>query len=425
MRWIFSLLTVALVSACDVVLGIDELPPDPVREPGECATCAQSSCGAARESCLDDPGCLAAYRCVVGCALDDIGCRLHCEQAHAAANESRYRALDDCRRLECTDTCYGAAGFGHLVDAQCSCVDDVCAPFIRNCIRSGAGRQGEPIGDCERRFACLGDRQQPIDPEDGLWCTLSRAGGGAEANALRFCWQGAECGTCPIAGGRLNACVGNYQWSRAIPEEVQFNLAITDQRGRLIEGARVRACRAEDRETCARPAAEGVTNEKGEVTLPLPTFGGGFQGCFEVRADGFTPALWYPGRPIIADEALLAVAILPPAELEGYASALGAKTDPTRGQLTYVTRDCLFSPASDLTIAADAGAGSFVAYLVSGTPTRMGPTDATGRGAVVNAMPGPITVIARRGGEERGRITARVRAGWMTGVFVLPAQGGG
>lgn len=419
------LLAALTLASCDSALGIEKLPPDPAAEPAECAACTKTSCGAARASCVEDAGCLAAYRCLLGCALDDIGCRLHCEQTHAAANEARFRALDDCRRLECTDVCYGASGFGRLVDAQCSCIDDVCAPFVRNCVRSGAGREGERIGECERRFACLGDRKQPIDPEDALVCSLSREGGGPEANALRFCWQGAECGTCPIAGGRSTACVGNYQWSRAVPEQVKFNLTVTDQRGRLIENARVRACRAEDCETCARPVTQGVTDGTGVVPLALPTFGGGFQGCFEVRVDWHMPALWYPGRPIIADEAVLTVAVLSSEELDAYASALGTKLDLTRGQVLYATRDCLFSPASDLTISADAGAGSFVAYLNAGTPTRIGPTDATGRGAVVNATAGSVTVIARRGATEHGRMIASVRQGWMTGVFLLPAQGGG
>lgn len=417
------LLVAALCPGCDAALGIEQLPADRAPEQPTCNQCVRESCDAVRNECLDDPLCRETYACLTTCPLDDVVCRLRCEKSRAAgAATAKYRALDGCRRTNCTDECYGVGGFGRLVDERCGCTDANCELFVRSCIRSGESR-GELIGGCERRFACFGERALPIDPEDAVSCSLSRNDGDPEVNALRFCWQSATCGTCPMPGGGMQACAGKYQWATPIPDAVSFTLTVTNQQGRVIQDAAVAACAAPDCDACAAPVRTGRTNEVGAVKLVLPTFGLGFRGCFQLTASGYLDTLWYPGRPLTRDEAILRVPMVTQGEMDAYGVGLGAPILRTHGQILIATRDCIVAPASGITLEAMAGPESFAGYLRGGDTIRTGTTDGTGRGAIVNASPGPVTVIGRNTFGEFGRATVRARPGWMTGLFLFPNVG--
>ncbi len=424
---------VGALAACQVVLGVERLPPRAdAAESATCAPCVQSSCAKLRAACLDDPKCLDVYDCVARCGVDTAGCRAECERKKSgAAATAAYRDLDACRRVECTDECFGVGGFGATVHAACACTDEVCAPFIRSCIRSGAARpeSGEPIGECERRIGCFQTRAKPLDPDDAITCVLERTGGQAEMNAVRFCWQGATCGsaegTCPMAGGKLTSCIGQYQWSRPARDTVVFNLGITDQQGRVVVGATVAACAPADCGDCKDPVTTLVTGVDGTVDLALSTFGIGFRGCFHVTAPGKMPAIWYAGRPITRDEKLLRVPLLTLDEWTDYTKVVTTDPDPTRGQILIATRDCIHAPASGLTADLPPGSGGFVSYMQNGLPRLGGTTDDSGRAAIVNVIPGQHTVVMHDAAREYGRLEVYTRAGALTGMFMFPAVLGG
>lgn len=419
-----GLLAVALVlPSCQSVLGIEELPGRTVTlESAECGPCVSKDCPAVRDACLADRGCKEVYSCVAECGRDNLACRGDCERkfALAAAGEP-FRALDGCRRVNCTDECYGIGGFGGAVDPSCACTDAVCESFIRSCIRSGELR-GERIGDCERVFGCFGTRARPLDPDDAVTCMFDpRWGGQVEANVVRFCWQGAVCDSCPLAGGRMNARLGQYKWSGPISDQpVEFDLTVTDQRGKGVREAKVSACLTPDCAECSMPVASGKTDANGTASLKLSTFGLGFRGCFQIEAAGKMPTLWYLGRPISRGESLMRVPIFSADELATIVTPLGLKLDPTRGQVVVATRDCIFSAATGLTLDPLIAPDAFVAYLRNGAPSRVGTTDDTGRAAIINAPPGRIDIVLRSGDTEFSRSDVLARAGFLTGVYALP-----
>jgi len=175
------LVALALIAGCDSVLGIEELPGRaPIREPADCGTCGVASCKAERDACMDDPRCHELYSCVAPCVESAEGgpaCRRACENKSAASAGALWRALDACRRTNCADECYGFRGFGRLVSPECSCSDDLCEAFLKRCVRSGVDREGETIGGCERRLACLAGRPRPVDPDDAINCTYEDRSG--------------------------------------------------------------------------------------------------------------------------------------------------------------------------------------------------------------------------------------------------------
>jgi hypothetical protein len=416
---------VAAVCACSPILGIEELPrrADAIGEPAECRTCSEQSCRPVREACLNDPACREVYACAAACVGSKEGpvCRSKCERA-VAANGAAWKALDDCRRINCTDECYGITGFGVTADAACACSDDICAPFIRRCIRSGDGKTAR-VGDCERRFACIGQRARPVDPDDAISCTYEERGGQDELQLVRFCWQGAACGTCPVASGKMFECTGKYQWSRPNVEQVPYTLQMNDRRGRGVAGAKVLACGTADCEMCKTPLDEGTTDSNGFVHLKkLSTFGGGFRGCFQIDAAGYLPAMWFLGRPVTREEWLQRNLVVTLADVELLANNVGAKLDMSLGQVMIGARDCLVTPASGVTIDPPTTPGSFIVYFRGSETTKNGPTDDTGQVAIGNVQPGPFTAIMRDSkGIELGRATMRIRAGWTTGVYVFPS----
>ena len=419
---------IAALTACDSIIGIESLPrrSDSVKETPECRTCSEQSCAPTREACLSDPLCRDLYGCVATCMTSELGgplCRGRCEKGSAAAKGPAWRALDACRRINCSDECYGFRGFGQTVDDRCACSDDVCEPFIRRCVRSGELRAGEQIGACERRFACLASRARPIDPDDAVGCAYEEEGGQAELQLVRFCWQGAACGACPVASGKMFDCREKYQWSRpADKTEESFSLIVADRRGRPITNAVVDACGIADCDTCTTPMDTKTTGADGTARLNLSTFGGGFRGCFQVRAPGKIPTLWFLGRPVTRTEWLQGVVAFSEEEIKQITADLAVTPDfMTRGQLMVGARDCLFSPASGVTFDAPTAPGSFGLYIRGTETTREGPTDDTGQAAFGNLPPGPFTVVMRNKSGELGRATARIRPGWVTGIYVFPA----
>lgn len=423
MRWLYPLLF-ASIPGCNAVLGVEELSraADPVAETQACSACGVDSCASERAACRGDVACLEVYACVGACALDDIVCRSSCERSRSGGSSKLWHALDGCRRVNCTDECYGSHGLGRLVDKACDCTDAICEPFIRNCIRSGELRAGEDVGDCERRMACLATRPRPVDPDDAVGCTLAGWKGEAEANTIRFCWQGAACGTCPMAGGQMNACVAQYQWSRPpVDTDVDFGVTISDLHGHVVAGAEVVACEAVDCASCDGPVAKAKSGADGVAHMKLSTFGGGFRGCFQVKAPGKLDMLWYAGRPISRGEAVLRFPSFGPEDLAAYTGPSGVPVDGTRGQMVIATRDCIVSPASGLFIDNPGTANTVVMYLRNGTPTKDGPTDDTGQAGIVNVVPGLVDVVVRHADHsEQGHMKVSVRTGWVTGVFVFP-----
>lgn len=418
---------IAALTACDAILGIEDLPrrSDFVKETRECRTCSEESCGTARDKCLGDPLCRDLYACIATCASSEVGgplCRRRCESGSTASKGAPFRALDACRRINCSDECYGFTGFGQTVDPRCSCSDSVCEPFIRRCVRSGELREGEQVGACERRFACLASRATPLDPDDAVGCTYEERGGQEELQLVRFCWQGAACGTCPVASGKMFDCRERYQWSRPQPNEVPFSLTINDRLGRPLANTIVDACGIADCDACANPLDSKTTGADGTARLNISTFGGGFRGCFQVRAPGKMPTLWFLGRPLTREEWLQGVVAFSEQEITQITAEVGVKPDfVNRGQLMVGARDCIFTPASGVTFDPPTAEGAFGLYIRGTETTREGPTDDTGQAAFGNLLPGSFTVAMRNKSGELGRATARIRAGWVSGIFVFPS----
>lgn len=426
MRLVSAFLLVAL-PACSVALGIEELPTatqDPAVESPECGTCVAEGCHAERAACLADRACSDLYPCIAACPKNDPACRSRCEQSNvAAATSAPFHALDACRRIQCTDECYGISGLARLIDPACDCADDQCAPFLRSCITSGQ-TTGETIGDCERRLACFAGRTV-VDPDEVITCSATPLGGVDESFTVRFCWQGAACGSCPMAGGKELACKGKYSWPQPLADFVDYTFTVIDLKGRGIADVDVAACPSTDCESCKKPDATGKTDATGLVTLKVPTWAGGFHGCLQMSSADRLPALWYGGRPILRSERLMRYPLFSATELSDWAKVIGVTVDATRGQILVATRDCAFSPASGLVPDVPPGSGASVAYLIQGEPKAEGPTDSTGAAAIINVPAGSVDVVVRDGsGVEHGRTPVYVRGGAITGVYVFPSGSG-
>jgi len=413
------LATVVFVAACSSILGIEELPPRPQPAESEaCRACVVDSCAAARDACLADDACRALYQCAAPCGDAPEGgprCRYACERAaDTTARGALWSALDRCRRGDCTDECFGYRGFGQLADKACGCSDEICVPFLKQCVRSG---------DCERRLACIGHRPAPADPDDALGCTYEERGGQDELALVRLCWQGAACDpSCLVSGGRLMSCASKYQWARPTEESVSFTLMVIDRQARPLENARVEVCEAGDCDACTMPLDARTTDAAGLVELKLATFNHGFRGCFQIRAPGKLPTLWYMGRPLPRTEWLQRALVVSAEEHALMLDAVGARPDPTRGQVMVAARDCVVTPASGVTFDPPTDPNAIPIYFLSGESSRAGPTDDTGQYGIGNLPPGLHTVVMRdKSGAELGRSTIRVRAGWATGVYVFPA----
>jgi hypothetical protein len=407
-----AVLALSLV-ACDSVLGVESLPSGSaaIRETPDCRGCSEQSCAAARDRCIADAKCREIYACTAVCdPANGPVCRRQC----APGENDLWKALDSCRRLNCTDECYGTLGFGRCADSSCACTDDICTPFVRQCVVKA---------ECERRFACLGMRARPVDPDDAISCTYEGDEQGVdELQLVRFCWQGAQCGSCPLASGKMFECTNKFQWARTALEEIDYRLQVSDRLGRGVGEADIRVCATGDCEACTRVIATARTDSKGYADMKIATFGGGFRGCFEVRAPGKIPALWFLGRPLTRQEFLQRVLVVSESEFNVTAGAVGAMGDlMTRGHLMISTRDCMVSPASGITIDLPPVAGAYRFYFRGTETTADGPTDDTGQVALGNLPPGPFTVVMRDKTRELGSAAVRIRAGWITGVYVYPA----
>lgn len=415
------LLTVILPS-CRAVLGIDDQQLQ--LEPAGCFTCAVRECGAVRDACLADVDCRPLYSCLAECGVDAVSCRMACEDKFrsAAGPETPYRRLDDCRRIQCQDECYGSGGFGVTADPECACTDEICKPFLERCVRSGDPEKGERIGDCERLYGCLAGRQRPLDPEDGIACVFQDGLSGREiANTVRFCWQGAACGSCPLAKGRMYSCVGDYKWVGPMADRVKFSLTVGDNAGKPVVGAEVKACPAANCEECPAPNDTQTTDGNGVALLQVSTVGIGFRGCFKISKPGVVTSIWYLGRPIMQDESLTKVTILNADDLKNVGKIVAGGLDlTTKGHVVVATRDCLFTPAGGLELKTTAGAGSTILYMRNGNPSLEGPTDGIGQAAVMNVPPGDLTLSLHAGALEVSKTTVRIGAGLMTGVMMLP-----
>jgi hypothetical protein len=424
------LAAIVVVAACDSVLGIEELPnrASLVRETAECGTCGSQSCAPERDACFGDPGCRDLYACVAPCGESDVGgpaCRRACETKSTASSAAAWLALDQCRRLNCADECYGFRGFGQIIDPACACSDDICEAFLKRCVRSGVtSTTGERLGDCERRIACLGSRPKPIDPDDAFSCTYETRGGQDELQLVRFCWQGAACDEkCPVAGGKMFACIGKYQWSRPALDEVPYTLTVNDRRGLPVAGALVEVCDSDDCDACRNPRSSYTTKADGLAHLKVSMFGGGYRGCMQITAAGKLPTIWYTGRPVNRSEWLQRALVVSREDLQQVTGGIGEPADPTKGQVMVGTRDCLVTPAAGVMFDPPTAPGAFPVYIRLGTPTREGPTDDSGQYAIGNVPAGPLTIVMRdTKGNELGRSTVRVRAGWVTGTYVFPSS---
>jgi hypothetical protein len=429
MRRPFLPTTLALaLLGCDTALGIELLPrgrsdagPAAVVYADQaCATCVKASCDAAIERCRSDAACERLYRCTSGCAAGDARCRASCEDVDpATAHGEPFLDVDSCQRVDCASPCY-RGGLLRMWNDACGCADDVCAAENLACVRSGFDRAGETIGACERRWACTRDLQNPDRAHE---CFFTSREGDAELTALRYCAQRAVCGTCPMAGGNVLACVGDYAWSVPRDPIVEYGFITRSYDSALpIPDLTVKACSPLDVVECKTPADTAKTGGDGLVLLHVPTHASGFVGCFEITGRDIDPTLVCNGYPLVRTENIRGVNLLTSDQAVLLQASLGIVPDATRGHVVVSVFDCVWTQVIGATVTAStADASSKTAYIrdrkLDSTALDTG---IDGAGALLNLPAGPVTVIVQKDGRIIAQTETVVRAGAITNVALPP-----
>lgn len=225
------------------------------------------------------------------------------------------------------------------------------------------------------------------------------------------------------------ACLGSIEAETPGAATVSVTLIVVELSGDPVVGAAVRACgRADD--DCATPLGTATSDDNGLATIAdLPTGAAGFDGYFELTADGFQDGISVANPPITESNDASSPRIttfLSSGDFGLFAAALGTTANAERGHIALAARDC----GGDMT--PDDGAvfratglddESVAFYLIAGTPDGTAEeTDASGQGGFLNVLPG------RRGVRVDQSITyvgglddVLVRAGWLTTLAVPPS----
>lgn len=216
-------------------------------------------------------------------------------------------------------------------------------------------------------------------------------------------------------------------------DSVSVTLAVVELTGDPVPDANVRACGRMD-DDCTTPLGTATTDMNGLATIAdLPTGAFGFDGYFELTADGFQDGISVANPPITESNDASAPRIttfLSSGDFGLFAAALGTTANAERGHLAIAARDCGGDATPDdgavfLTNGRDDNTIGF--YLIDGTPDAAAEeTDASGQGGFLNVVPGRRGVRVNQSISYVGGLDdVLVRAGWLTTLAVPPSPSEG
>jgi hypothetical protein len=232
------------------------------------------------------------------------------------------------------------------------------------------------------------------------------------------------------------ACLGKYAWPTTPAASVPMHLYLVDAniQTKVHPNTRVKVCDGADLQ-CARPLAQGVTNERGLVDLALPIgFSRAFTGFFEIvqqagqNPDGTSiPPTVYPtllkfSWPI-AQETTQVINVVESSLVEASSSFLAAPTDPTRGMLQLRMVGCAGIGLRGVSFSADMQDANSTPWYLNQVPSAAATeTDVVGSGGILNVKVGGTTVNAKRASDGMllAQTSAVVRVGFMTVVIFSP-----
>lgn len=394
--------------------------------PGACQSCLAAKCCSQATACAADKGCTSYESCTLGCGADYV-CRTSCAVA-TTQSQGGIAAFDQCVATQCSDACQETCGLPAVPtapDAAASCV--TC---MGNYTCSQAQQCTQDLA-CEQLSHCLAG----CFTLDCHQACLSAYDGGAftnlEVGLIGHCLK-------PCELGQLWICLGNEPSPTLPPGESDVTFTFADSTSnKPLAGVQINACGPSDPD-CNPAVTSGTTDAQGSATLTFPTHGGvglGFRGYFELlppaseAGDASTdelPQMYVAAQNFSIPHAHLGWVGFTQSALAAEASVPGVKLDPMRGELVLQAYDCLQAPASGVTfqVTGTDGASSPVLYWNAGAFGAGGATTIIGLGGVFNVPPGPVEVVATPtvAGRPSSKVTAFVRAGWITAIAMAPTE---
>lgn len=229
------------------------------------------------------------------------------------------------------------------------------------------------------------------------------------------------------------ACLEGVDPIEPAVETVSVTLVVVDLAGAPVADVTVRACgRADD--DCATPLGTATSDMNGLATIAdLDTGDAGFDGYFELTADGFQDGIAIANPPVTESNDASTPRIttfLDSGTFLTFAGAVGATPDGERGHIAMAARDCGGDTTPDdgavfrATGLDDASVGF---YLIDGVPDATAEeTDASGQGGFINVLPGRRGVRVDQSISYVGGLDdVLVRAGWLTTLAVPPSPSDG
>jgi hypothetical protein len=246
-----------------------------------------------------------------------------------------------------------------------------------------------------------------------------------------------QCGSaCPL--GKNWTCLDNpIVWPKP-PDvgSITFSVTfVTFTSGQPFVGETVKACDKLDY-SCSTPIRTTTADDKGIVTVTVPTGLSGFDGYLDVSGGKVAgtgapvfPSIWYPVPFVVADGWRGRTQLLSTEEVQYITQGTGTSVDPTRAQAAMNAVDCDFAPAAGVSFVADSADQNTVTYyLVGGVPvTTATKTDQSGIGAFLNlptVAPARLAVVKALSGEAGGKcmgsLTFILRPGTLTTSSTFP-----
>jgi hypothetical protein len=409
--WLAPLVASGGVLACRQLVGIQDQPPAAPAsddaagggvcsaDAGACASCLGASCCAQLTACDAEVTCKQSLDCLLGCGAGDEACSAACVQGL----DGPLAAVLSCRAQSCATECGVSCGgiLGALYpdvlagSPDCaSCATSQVCTDLTTCAAST---------NCVSYAACTHRDCVPLDRACATACQYAvgpSLPGDAVLSALKT-----HCTTECRLGSNFD-CVGKRAWPvGVIDSTATFSTHYSDTVGTTaMAGVFVRLCPLAD-PTCATEWDHATTDSTGYASVSgrLSQQGNGNAGVFNGYVD-LSDGGVYPTVAIIFPP--LAGSLAGSADYTPYlaqtfsahdvsllTSVLPVPLDPTRGHVVISALDCLQVPAAGMTFQMVPPDGALIVYVRSGVPSvQATATDVTGTAAILNVLPGPITV---------------------------------
>jgi hypothetical protein len=437
----------SLLASCAKVLDIEDYPyHQPTADSGtdtsvadtgptfaapECRACADLKCGASERACWSDSRCATMLQCLSSCKPSDPACRYRCEQADTAtATSSNYLMADRCRRGACVNECYGFGGFGAAAGAGCNCLDTECGEQFAACVASG---------ECERMGICT--ILNGYSPAAAYACYAKHVTGADPFFEFRKCFMSA-CATCPLNGGGVYQCSGEFIYPKPKASRIAVTLDVTTPGlvSEPVPNVVVTACDPAQCAACGSGGSFIATSkgdDKGVVTLDLPTGFDGFRGCMHIAAPPeFTDTLYYFGRPLTQNERIPVPIVSRVTKISEFVVSSGIMQKPGYGTIVFIANDCVVTPSTGVSVRLDSQEeGTLKCAYFQGFDLRadVKSTGLTGAGVCANVVGDVVTTIhSTYDGVERNSLRVWVRSDTLapdtprliTAVIILPRAKG-